>query len=230
MVKGSSKKGSNAIRESSSNILANAKGVQKNLNGAWNCAARCPMFCRIKEKVLSDGTKKKLYRSARLVSAHAIKIAATGAAMNAQQTLGLECQHLRMDVMHESSRAPWMPTVSPGARFALEHFLCALAQEAALKADIIRGGSGSSQRVSQKHMAAAWDMVFEDVFATTTFMPKRNYNLFVHKKKAAPKKAAAPKKKRQAQEEDEDFEDPADDNEVGGGDGTGDIQALDAED
>lgn len=129
------------VRKSPCNILTNAKNARRAYDRTWGLAARAPMFCRVSKKVDSEGNTKTTYRTARLIGSHAYNIAASGAALCASRVAEAECARLRLDVAPESKRAPWLPTVSRGARLVLEQFLCALAQEAALKGHAVREGA-----------------------------------------------------------------------------------------
>lgn len=94
----------------------------------------------------------------------------------------VECNAVREDVESESSRAPWLPQVSSGAKLVLEQFMCALAQEATMKAHAVRDGCGNTKRVSRKHMQIGWDMVFESVFSNSAMIPRSIYVAPVEKK------------------------------------------------
>ena len=114
-----------AIRQSPMSVLDNAKSSRKTYDLVWNAASRAPVFCKITKKTTPDGKVKKMHRTSRLIGSHAFQIAASGAAMNASRILSNECNKLRLDVQTESSRAPWLPSVSKGAKMVLEQFLCA---------------------------------------------------------------------------------------------------------
>ena len=76
-----------AIRQSSNSVIANAKSARKQYDAVWNNAARAPMFCKITKKTMPDGKVKKLYRTSRLIGAHAYMVAASGAAAHAARTM-----------------------------------------------------------------------------------------------------------------------------------------------
>ena len=197
-----------AIRQSPANILSNSKNARKAYDKAWNAAARAPIFCKIVKKTTPDGKSRKFHRTARLIGAHAYQIAASGAAANAARQMEIECNALREDVESESMRAPWLPQVSKGAKLVLEQFLCAMAQEATMKAHAVRQGCGSTKRISRKHMQLGWDAVFENVFSNTAMMPKTMYvapvEKKVSKKKGASKEAEANDDEDYAPVEDEE--------------------------
>ena len=169
------KKKIDPISHSPASILSNAKASRKAYDATWALATRAPMFCKITKKTTSDGKKKLFYRTARLVGSQAYMIAASGAAANAAAVMKAECALLREDVEEESAKAPWMPSISKGAKMVLEQWLCALAQEATKKAHAVREGCGSEKhevkRLNRTHMQMGWDSVFDNVFSKTAIMP-----------------------------------------------------------
>ena len=187
----------------------------------WNTAAHAPIFCKITKKKLPDGQTKDAFRTARLIGSHAYKIAASGAAMHASQVLAGDCNRLRMSAYRESSRAPWLPTLSAGARMVLEQFLSALAQEAAYKGHAVREGCGYSKRLSKKHILAGWNATYDSVFGSSTLLPRSMVTLPVVKKS---KKGSSSKSsgKRAAVADDEEYQPP----EEGEGDASGDVNAV----
>lgn len=181
------------VQVSPANILGNGKTSRAIYDKTWNAAAKAPMFSTIRVYDVKEG-KKRMSRTARLISANAYKIAASGAAMHAGRILASDCKILRTAPSKESSRAPWLPTVSSGARMLLEQFLCALAQEAAYKAHAIRQGSTGTQRLGKKHAAMGWEVTAESVFASTSLMPSTVVQVVPKKKpaKSAKKEKAEP--------------------------------------
>jgi hypothetical protein len=145
---------------------------------------------------------KKAYRTSRLIGAHAYQIAASGAAMYASRVLAKECQYLKIDAETESSRAPWLPSISKGAKMVLEQFLCALAQEAAYKGHAVREGFGYSKRLSKTHTKLGWEATFDTNRALSSLMPKS-----VHVLPLAPKKRLK-KGKAPPAEDDEEYAPP----------------------
>ena len=202
------------IMRSTNNILDNGKNARKAYDQMWNVAARAPVFCKITKKAIPDGkggTKQKtFYRTTRLIGTHAYNVAASGAAMRASRVLAADCDMMRVHKEDESSRAPWLPSVSKGAKMVLEQWLCALAQEAAYKAHAVRMGSGSSQRLNLKHMKLGWDATIESVFNTTTLMPKTIVVLPLDAKKSKSKSNANAKSKGETSVEDDDEYDAGD--------------------
>lgn len=196
-----------AARQSPHNILANSKASRAAFDKTWNVASRAPVFCKISKKSI-NGVTKKTFRTARLVGSHAYNIAASGAAATSARILEEECKALRLEAEPENTRAPWLPGVSKGARMVIEQFLCALAQEATMKAHAVREGSGSSKRLNGKHMRLAWEAVFDTVFADTSIMP-RSMHVAAPESKRSSKGKKADKKKDAAAEEDDDYAPPS---------------------
>lgn len=151
---------------------------------------------------------KKFYRTARLIGSHAYMIAASGAAANAAKVMERECQVLYEDTEKESSRAPWMPQVSKGAKMVLEQFLCAVAQEATQKAHAVREGAGNTKRLNGTHMKIGWDVVYESVFCNSAMLPRTMY--VAQPAKKVTKSAKKSGKTAEADGDEEDYSHPDD--------------------
>jgi|TARA_B110000967_G_scaffold38294_1_gene37873 hypothetical protein len=209
------------IMRSTNNILANGKHARKAYDQMWNVASRAPVFCKITKKAVSDGKggtkQKKFYRTSRLIGAHAYNIAASGAAMRASRIMAQDCELMRVDKEDESSRAPWLPSVSKGAKMVLEQWLCALSQEAAYKAHAVRHGAGYSKRLNLKHTKIGWESTFESVFNSTTLMPKTMVVLPLDAKKSKKSKGKS-KGEAAADDDDDDEYDPPAGEDADGGD------------
>lgn len=197
-----------AIRQSPHNIFSNAKKARKAYDQAWNNAARAPVFCKITKKTMPNGKAKKFYRTSRLIGSHAYMIAASGAGAVASKAMEADCRAVREEADSESARAPWMPQVSKGAKMVLEQFLCAVAQEATLKAHAVRQGCGTTKRINSKHMKLGWETVFDNVFSASSIMPRSMYIAPIEKKKASKKGKGG--KQTEAEAEDEDYAPPED--------------------
>tara|TARA_B100001109_G_scaffold242059_1_gene226706 strand:- start:7495 stop:8133 length:639 start_codon:yes stop_codon:yes gene_type:complete len=176
-----------AVRRSPAAIIANSKNARRHFDKLWNAASKAPIFCKISSQTLPDGEKKKRFKTSRLISSHAYKIAQSGAALHASRLAARDCGVLRLDAETESSRAPWMPSLSAGARIVLEQFLAALAQEAAFKADAFREGCGNTKRISAKHMRLGWEATKASVFASSSMIPSTVLAMPIEKKRWKPK-------------------------------------------
>jgi hypothetical protein len=209
------------VRASQSAAIDSSRASRRAYDRVWSLAARAPVFCRVSKKKTPEGKTRRVFRTKRLVSAHAYNVAASGAALHAARVVQGECATLRLDAASESARAPWLPTVSSGARLVLEQFLAALAQEAAYKAHAVREGAGSAKRLNGSHMRIAWDAVFESVFCGASALPRSVAALPLVQK---PRPAAAGKKgagKSHEQDGDAEYDD-----EAGEADAEGNIDDL----
>jgi hypothetical protein len=205
----------NAVRKSPASIISNTKNARKFYDKTWSIAARAPMFCKISKKSNTMGNTKHTYRTTRLIGSHAYNIAASGAALNASRIAEGDCKRLRLDFEHESRRTPWLPSVSKGACMVLEQFLCALAQEAALKGHYVREGSGNSMRLAKQHIKVGWDTVFDSVFRAASLMPKTFCVLPEHKVKSVAANIKEKKERKNNKTEDEDECEPPEEDIVG---------------
>lgn len=205
------------------NILANGRKARALYNKTWNLAARAPIFCKITKHTGPDGkTPIKKYRTARLINSHAYNIAASGAGLYASRVLANDCEAVRVGAIKENARAPWAPTVSKGARMVIEQFLCALAQEAAMKGDYVKAGAGSVARLNKSHMLIGWEATAESVFSAdrliakeciTTPMPTADEIRAAKKaKKAKQERMRGTQKKGEKEpvDDDDDYSPPAD--------------------
>ena len=174
-----------SIKQSVSSALGNTKMARKAYDRTWSVAARAPIFCKVTKKSMGNGRTKKTYRGARLISRHAYKIAASGAAMNALRIAAGDCKTLRVSHTEENSRAPWLPGVSKGAQMVVEQFLAALAQEAAYRAQAVRQGTTGAQRVNADHMRMGWEATVDNVFGASAPLPRSMIVLHEEKEKKA---------------------------------------------
>ena len=159
---------SDIVLQSTNNIIQNAKNARKAFDRTWNASSRAPIFCKITKKATGvNGKTKKTYRTSRLIGNHAYNIAASGAAYRASRMLKTQCDLLRVDAEEENPRAPWLPSISRGAKVVLEQFLCALAQEATYKGHAVREGTGNAKRLSAMHMKLGWDATILSVGASS---------------------------------------------------------------
>lgn len=150
-----------ATRQSAKNVLNDIKATRKALNAAWSTSRKCLMYQK-KPKTSATG-KKQVTRTARLIHTHALKILASGAALNAAAATRHEAGVLRVGISGENRRAPMLPAVSAGAQHALESYLNAFAATALQKACAIRDGLGVGKRVSPRMMQMAFEVVNEQV-------------------------------------------------------------------
>ena len=164
------------------------------------------MYLTLIRALFVSSQTKKFYRTARLIGSHAYMIAASGAAANAAKAMERECHVLHEDTEKESSRAPWMPQVSKGAKMVLEQFLCAVAQEATQKAHAVREGAGNTKRLNGKHMKMGWDAVYESVFSNSAMLPRTMY--VAQPVRKVPKSSKKDRKTSEVDGDDEDYSPP----------------------
>ena len=165
------KKPTSAIHKSPASVLSNARTSRKTFDRLWNAAVKAPIFTKATTRVGKDGKKKVMLRTTRLIGSHAYKIAQSGAAANAAAVFAEHCGVLKLDAAKESTRAPWLPQMSVGARLLLEQFLAAVTQEATAKAEAFREGIGKRQRVGAVEMQLGWQNAKESIFGNTTLAP-----------------------------------------------------------
>ena len=177
------------VDKSPYNVFKTGKAARKNYDKVWNAAAHAPIFCKITKKTITDANGKKrekdCFRTSRLIGSHAYKVAASGAGLYASKVLQCEGEVLRTETFGEKTRAPWLPTLSAGARMVLEQFLSALAQEAGFKGHAIREGVGNSKRLSKTHVKSGWEATYDSVFGSSTLLPMNVITLALEKKKAS---------------------------------------------
>lgn len=192
-----------AHRASANAIAGAAREIKKATNKVWRLAPKAPMFTRKPNKPTAKG-EKKVVRTKRLIGNHAYKILASGAAAHAGAVFQNEAKAFRLSVDAESKRAPWLPSVSPGAIAMLEQFVCAYAQTATQHAVDIRVGLNSHKRLNNKLMKLGYDQADADIFGST--MPVARTTVIcapVVKKRSAAKTADG-----KEGEEEEDYNPP----------------------
>ena len=195
-----------AHRKSAVEIVDASKKIRRATDATWALAPKCPMFTRKSDpnkKIFrtdpNTGKKKeiKVVRTNRLISGHAYKVAASGAAYAVYSTLKHEADRLRLPIGKESKKVPWSPSYSKGAMALIEQFLCAYGQEAFWNAVQIRKGLGTHKRVTHKMVKMGFERARESVFASS--IPGARA-VFVSPPPIKKKKGAATKP-----EEDEEF-------------------------
>jgi hypothetical protein len=161
-------------RQSAYNLIKSAKEIKGLMRKTWDNASKCPMFVK-KTKDPGIG-KKKIVRTNRLISNHAYKVAASGAAAYVQSVLNSDAQSYRLTIPNdEAKRYPSLPSLSKGAINMIEGFLCAYAQEATSNASEIRKALESSQRLNAKLVALGFDAADAAIFGATTLVPRAVY-------------------------------------------------------
>ena len=150
-----------------------AKQVRKATDATWALAPKCPMFTRKGDpkkkykrfnKKTGEEEEYKVVRTNRLISSHAYKVAASGAAQAAVAFLSREADKLRLKVDKESPKAPFLPGFSVGAKALLEQFLCAYAAEGFANAIAIKDTLKTHKRPTAKMMHLGFQAAHASVF------------------------------------------------------------------
>lgn len=139
------------VRQSAENILRAAAQVQKATNETWALAPQADM-----NKYRSAKDPEKCRRQL-IVRKAALDVAASGAATHVIAVLNKETRLLNTAQFDEIKNAPWLPSVTAGARLQIIQFLTAYAQTALLKASIQRKELSKKKRVSGDLMAAGFE-------------------------------------------------------------------------
>ena len=169
-------------RKSAYNLIRSSKEIKGLTKKTWDQAPRAPMFVK-KTKEPGVG-KKKITRTNRLISNHAFKVAASGAAAYVQAVLNDEAKAYRVEISNdEAKRYPSLPTMSKGAVAMIEGFLCAYAQQATSNAVEIRKALGSHQRLNAKLVAYGFKAADAAIFGATTLAPRAVYVSSIKKRK-----------------------------------------------
>lgn len=166
-----------AARKSALAAIEASKSVRRATDATWGLAPKCPMFQRKADpnapkrfRVDPHTGKKKeitVVRTNRLISGHAYKVAASGAARAVSARLHMEANRLRLGIGTESKKVPWFPSYSKGSIALLEQFLCAYGQEAFSNAVSVRVGLNTHKRVTPKMMKMGFERAHESVFGSS---------------------------------------------------------------
>jgi hypothetical protein len=206
-----------ATRQSAISLLAGSKAIQKKVNDTWQIAPKSKMFTRKLEptkfyyrtNAKGEKVKYQAIRTNRLISGHAYKIAASGAALSAAAVMNKEGHAYRVPVGAESKRAPFLPAMTPGAVLMLEQFLCAYAQEATAHARDTRVALGTTtskdgttnitmKRLTGGLMKIGFDAAEERIFGMAAVVPRKTVVCKLPKKVPAAKAAEGEKKGEKA--------------------------------
>lgn len=139
-------------RESAMSYMSMNTRLNKRLFKLWDHYA--------KTKNVRPGFQRK---SVRLISKHAINVAASGAAANTLRTLQREVTSLGLQKEHERASAPWAPTVTRGAEVMLTAFLSQYLHEAMWYADVVRQGSGRFKKVHASHVKIGFERTIDKI-------------------------------------------------------------------
>ena len=127
-----------AIKRARDNAFVNARSVRNTVNKAWRTARRSETF----SKPFKTGASAGGMRSNPLISKHAFKIAAAGASKCILRELSEDAQAMRLPLMSEPTKSPWVAPVTQGAEMMIEQFVAAIVQHGIRNAGVIRECAG----------------------------------------------------------------------------------------
>lgn len=172
-------------RLSGLNLVSASRKVQDKVNKTWAIAPKAKMFTKRPDPTKKyyrtnkkTGMKEEytVVRRNRLISTHAYKMAASGAALHAAAVYNAHGAAYLTATKNEQPRAPALLSIGDGALLMLEQFLCAYAQEATSHARDIRIGlntvvskDGSShctqKRINRGAMRLGFDAADASIFS-----------------------------------------------------------------
>ena len=183
-----------AHRLSSATLMNGAKNTRSALNKTWALSAKTPMFV----KKVNKNAAKKVLRTKRVINGHAWKIALSGAALNAREIFKRDAEMLRIPLEKESTRAPWLPSLSKGALMLVEQAIVAYVQDAVKRAADVRDALNDGQRINPAVLKLAFIEVDKKLAGT---LAPSAATIFVE---ADPVKKKKMNEKEGEQEEDDD--------------------------
>ncbi len=171
-----------AVRKAAADAADAAKLLRRTLDKAWSSAHLAPLFCR-EAGVNKHG--KPLRRSTRLIGGHAYSIAASGAAAAVVHELKRDLEGLGLKYASRVSSSAMLPTLSKGAKTALEAFLASYVQEALLVATRAQKALGGRKRLSATIVSDAFARTNESIFFASSPAPRATIVVPLRKAKAA---------------------------------------------
>ena len=151
-------------RKSFEQLKVMAREVRTNSNKCWARVPKLLAESTANRPSSSEGSsarrnreQNKPVRNVKLISRHAVKIAAHGAVNYAGAVLRREAGALNVAKRYESSGAPWNPIVTKGAVAALELFLSSYAQLGTYNAQMVLDGTPKYKKLHEKHMEMGFD-------------------------------------------------------------------------
>tara|TARA_X000001036_G_scaffold70149_1_gene61430 strand:+ start:935 stop:1558 length:624 start_codon:yes stop_codon:yes gene_type:complete len=164
-----------------------ASKLQSSITKTWNLAPKTPMFLKKLKEATKDANgneKAPTKRYNRLISGHAYKLAASGAALHVAALLEREAEDYRIDAPTSSRSFPLLPKVSKGAIALLEQFLCAFAAQGTSNAVAIRTALNpvvvdkhgnekcAAKRQNRRYVRAGFEQAAADVFGAASPVAK----------------------------------------------------------
>jgi len=158
-------------RRSAFFVIESAHRNAKTFDKLWRIARNAPFLQKRIVKKNADGSSRRVMRPNRLVSSHAFKILASGAALNVANTLKQDADTLRIpigtpDNPGELRSAAWLPGIGAPTTHLFEQFLAAYVQQSVMKAVDIKNSFGKHHKITKKCMQLAMQATNESIFGT----------------------------------------------------------------
>ena len=163
-----------ALRET----LDDAKNLNRLYDKLWKGASKAPIFCK---EVGNDKNGVTRRRSARLISPHAYNIAVAGAAAAIKRETHEELARFGMSSALTTDAAT-LPGFSKGAKYALEQFLCAYAQEAILAATRMTKTLNKGKRLNKAVVREAFEQTNLSIFSLAAPCARATVVVPLHRK------------------------------------------------
>lgn len=160
-------------RQAVNTLIKANKRTRRMTNAVWALGYKhAPMFMRV-SKAVDPQTNKKRHVANRLVRTNAWKLMCSGAALRSRGLVQKVATKLRMGSLStESSRYPWLPSMSNGATLLLEQACCAWAQTGVHHAATMRKMSGGKLRINAEMMTHGFGAATEQIFANGNLVPR----------------------------------------------------------
>lgn len=184
-------------------VQSNMKRIEKINNKMWACAHKAPMFSR---KMPTKDGARAVTRTKRLVSAHSVKIMVAGSAMQCAARHRNELAKYGLKPQKESRSQPFVPSISPGAKMALEQWLAAYAQEGMVNAKTILTAAKVHKRMRPEVVENGFQQANESIFFAAAPVPQRT--VVISLKKGGAKKGPSTKPSKKGGEADAEEDDP----------------------
>ena len=170
-------------QQSSKNIQADNKNVQKSFNSMWSVANKSQLFLR-KPKFVGVGKHRKRatmtsfgkdvvvpQKTNKCTRRHPIRVMISAAVAECAIQLKDECETLRNTACGERESAPFLPSIQPGAELLIEQAVVAYTQGVFDKASRMRESLDMHKKVTSGAMQAAVEITNRQIFGATSTGP-----------------------------------------------------------
>jgi hypothetical protein len=171
-------------QQSSKNILADNKSVQKSFNALWSVANKSPLFLRKPKFVGGAGKNRKRatmvsfgkeivvpQKTNRCTRRHSIRVMLSAAGAECAAQIKAECQTLRNAMKGERAIAPLLPSIQQGAELLIEQAIVAYSQTIFDRASRMRESLNMHKKVTTGCMQAAIEITNKQIAAATSITP-----------------------------------------------------------